>query len=451
VIAYCLSTNITPKSLGQSIQSVNNFQEGLDVASQFWLPTDSDLPPHYKQSVHHDTRQRWASQLLQRLSTIPYQRNHPSNNDDFLYDERFCRLVHAAALPHPDDDDNFQSRNNEKRDQWMLGSLLGIHALVGRTYCNEKMQQSAIVPQDTIDGIQIIIEYCCTNHMHYSLERACEIYWAVKGLEARIPALEKLNKMAENDQHNGGPSLAGRISNLPFDIVPLGIDWSDFAENKDQDTIWQDLRTSIPFKKDTIVTRHGKSIIERRGTAWLAAPLIGALAYSGKLMEPQPIPPIVEDVMRSVEKRLDLSTPFFDCALCNHYATMESACKYHTDPEHGTVWHTTTVVVAAGSDRKFSFKPINAEWKNWDVLKVPSPATAATITLFAGDLVVMRDTCNDDFYHAVHAGLTDDERISLVLKRAISRNGQKGHGIEGQGRRNRKNKSKGQNNKSYTR
>ena len=57
VVTYCLSTNTTParKSLGQSIQSVNTFQEGLDVAGQFWLPTDADLPPHYKQPVHHDT------------------------------------------------------------------------------------------------------------------------------------------------------------------------------------------------------------------------------------------------------------------------------------------------------------------------------------------------------------------------------------------------------------
>jgi hypothetical protein len=37
---------------------------------------------------------------------------------------------------------------------------------------------------------------------------------------------------------------------------------------------------------------------------------------------------------------------FFDCALCNLYPTGESACKFHTDPEHGTYWDRLTCVVS---------------------------------------------------------------------------------------------------------
>ena len=58
----------------------------------------------------------------------------------------------------------------------------------------------------------------------------------------------------------------------------------------------------------------------------------------------------------------------------------------------------------------------------------------------------MRDNCNDDFYHAVHAREADSndttaggERISLVLKRALDRGGGKrGHGLAGEGRRARR-------------
>ena len=161
-----------------------------------------------------------------------------------------------------------------------------------------------------------------------------------------------------------------------------------------------------------------------------------------------PLPPIVKVVMSSVEERLwgsggendNRSDFFFDCALCNHYADADAACKYHTDPEHGTFWHRTTVVVAAGSDRRFSFKPIHSLWEEWDTLSIRAPMASATIPLFSGDIVVMKDTCNDDFYHAVHAGSCKEDRVSLVLKRALDRNGRKGHGIPGSGRRNRTNR-----------
>ena len=160
-------------------------------------------------------------------------------------------------------------------------------------------------------------------------------------------------------------------------------------------------------------------------------------------MNPKPVPPIVSEAMRLVEDRLSLGDNFFDCALCNHYADASAACKFHTDPEHGSFWHRTTVVVAAGSDRKFAFKPIDTTWVDWDPLKVDNgqqqqSTTAVAIHLFSGDLVVMKDTCNDDFYHAVHSGDSNDDRVSLVLKRALDRNGKKGHGEQGQGRRSRK-------------
>lgn len=102
------------------------------------------------------------------------------------------------------------------------------------------------------------------------------------------------------------------------------------------------------------------------------------------------------------------------------------------------MWDRTTVVVAAGSDRTFAFKPIDTQWDVWDTVQgveASKTSAAATTHLFAGDLVIMRDNCNDDFFHAVHAGESNDPRVSLVFKRGI---GQRGHGLAGQGRRSKR-------------
>ena len=135
-------------------------------------------------------------------------------------------------------------------------------------------------------------------------------------------------------------------------------------QHEQQDLVVPALRNAIPFQKDVIVTRTGSSVMERRGTAWVADTGIGALAYLGKLMTPKPIPDLVGQVMRRAEQTLGLlmsdtdSTSFFDCALCNHYPDGGAACKFHTDLEHGAHWDRLTVIVAAGDDRKFAFKPI---------------------------------------------------------------------------------------------
>ena len=62
-------------------------------------------------------------------------------------------------------------------------------------------------------------------------------------------------------------------------------------------------------------------------------------------------------------------------------------------------------------------------------------------SLFSGDVMTMRDDCNDTWEHSVLPGQGADNngaRVSLVFKRAlISRDGRRGHTLEGQGRRAR--------------
>ena len=141
---------------------------------------------------------------------------------------------------------------------------------------------------------------------------------------------------------------------------------------------------------------------------------VGALAYSGKLMIPSPLPPTVHSVMREVEISLahfDKVRPYvvvdgegvvggggggggggedkegggggyFDCALCNHYPNSRFACRFHSDPDHGRVWERLTCVVSEGDcdHRQFSFCPVlishssssslmsssSSGWEEWD-------------------------------------------------------------------------------------
>ena len=147
---------------------------------------------------------------------------------------------------------------------------------------------------------------------------------------------------------------------------------------------------------------------------------------------------------------------FFDYALCNHYPDGESACKFHTDPEHGSHWHRVTAVVSCGQSRKFAFRPIPEKsiWNEWasdasnnsKQQKDDTSCAPAALSLFPGDVVLMTRDCNDLFHHAVYSSpgalnnqQIDSSRVSLVFKRALDRNGKKGHGLKGEGRRARRN------------
>lgn len=406
-------------------------EELLDVASRLWLPTDTDLAPHLKtQQVHHERRQRWSSQLLLKLASA-------SLTNFSWEDDRLARAVLAAALP-------FDSKDRPDREgRYLKQALQGLHALSGKTTTT-----TTSVHPDTCMALRIIMERVEGMAQVVPLSDAVEMRWAGRGLLARMGPGRILDAEDGPDLQLSLikvlPNLELRVSALPFDIVPLGVKWESLEL---QDAAFT-LRNAIPFSLDEIVTRSGTAVTERRGTAWVAEEGIGSLAYSGKLMPPRPIPTIVRETMRLVERNVldndDDPRPFFDCALCNHYPDGEAACKFHTDPEHGTLWERLTCVVAAGDERRFAFRPIpgTCTWSNWDTFKGKNAdeTLPAVIHLFAGDVVKMWGSCNDDFHHAVYTAEGDNagDRVSLVFKRAINRGGKRGHGLQGEGRRSRR-------------
>jgi len=74
--------------------------------------------------------------------------------------------------------------------------------------------------------------------------------------------------------------------------------------------------------------------------------------------DPQPDPkpkPSPDQVREALEAD---TAERFDCVLCNLYPSGgEAACKWHSDPEHGSRWALPTSVVTVGEPRRPSFRP----------------------------------------------------------------------------------------------
>jgi alkylated DNA repair dioxygenase AlkB len=428
------------------------------------LPTDENLAPHLKaQKIHNDKRRRWASQLLEKIGSVA---DSYHEIEDPWSSPNLGRAVLATAIPFhllPSKNNNMDRNEKDDMIEWrlILAALCGLHALVG------KIPPLTMIHPDVLQGVSSLIHQAGDMVFRMPLCESVELRWAVRGLIARLEIVEeeaKLNDLVAT----AVDALDKRVGNhLPFDILPLGVDWRN-----EGDAVVDILQKEIPFSFDTIVTRTGTAVKERRGTAWVTEPDIGALAYSGKLMAPtSPLPPTVSQTMRLVERALMDSASssmipqtilpdhnsFFDCSLCNYYPDGDAACKFHTDPEHGPMWERLTCVISAGESRRFAFRPIpemGKSWMDWDGgssknmnASKDSDHVPAVAHLFPGDVVVMWGSCNDDFHHAVYVAESNTEtpnvgttgRISLVFKRAIDRGGGKrGHGLMGQGRKARR-------------
>ena len=224
-----------------------------------------------------------------------------------------------------------------------------------------------------------------------------------------------------------GGSTSGTMSILPS--------MADLLRDLDVEAL-----RAAPFEQAALLTADGRTVRERRHTAWLAEEGIGALAYSGKLMNPSPLDAC--EAVRSLRDGLHKDCgERFDCALANLYVEGgQAACAWHRDPEHGdeidlrAKWARPTYVVSAGETRRFAFRPY----------RQPGEPPAAederhAIALFSGDVIAMGGDCNDLYEHCVLPGQGDKNegaRVSLVFKRAlVGRDGKRGHTLEGQGRR----------------
>jgi hypothetical protein len=323
------TTATTTTTIGEAIQQSTTVEQLLQAASQLWLPTDDDLPSHLQQQqIHHEKRLRWSSQLLYKLGDTVLLYHPETANVSLLWnDPRLERALWAAAIPFQD---NLATDRVEKEGRYLKDALCGMHCIVVGVVVGSMIQSSSscTIIETTTTSIPNLLPaleqlFWRAEHMATSvpLPSAVEMRWACGGIRHRLERLSGISLPLL-------PTLDQRVENLPFDILPGCIDWQQLLPNTNP---VQKLIQEIPFQFDTIVTRNGASVRERRGTAWIAEPDIGALAYSGKLMSPKPISPLVRQVMTQVETCVlandTISGPFFDCALCNHYPDGDSASR----------------------------------------------------------------------------------------------------------------------------
>ena len=515
-------------SLGEAIQRATTIPQFMSIIDNFvWLPTDEDLPSHLRtQAVHHEKRRRWGGQLLEGIGNAVLEMWETDPKEIMLQvspggalryfwtDRRLLRAILSVSSEFSQD--SVQRPNKE--GVWISSALKGLHVLsccISPTPpahdCSDEFEAWINIHKE----ISKLIQYADSllSDERTTMKDTVEVRWAIRGLVARLQIANNRWNTADSHEIKSKehlpfitPHINARASKLPFDILPHCLPWQMKTPSElgytgyPGETLVQNMLESIPFNFDILTTRTGNSVVERRGTAWLAEEGIGALAYSGKLMKPQHVPDNVKDAMRDIEhwcfergvdsrstasQIIALSNgnaveilwndktsnnlpfqqlgnfietcsdeKFFDCALCNHYPDGDSACKFHTDPEHGSHWHRTTAVVSLGTSRKFAFRPIPdiSTWNEWDHIdselteqtRDDTSCAPAAVHLFPGDVVLMSGSCNDAFHHAVYASPFDgsdrtSSRVSLVLKKALDRGGgKKGHSLAGEGRRKRK-------------
>jgi alkylated DNA repair dioxygenase AlkB len=177
------------------------------------------------------------------------------------------------------------------------------------------------------------------------------------------------------------------------------------------------LRREVAFRREKLTTRDGRQVDERRETCWMGEDGVGSYAYSGKVMQPTPMPPCVVALRDALEEK---TGERFDCALVNLYPNETAACAYHTDPGMGVGFATDSIIVSIGETRRFSFRPLGS-----------TDAESHWVRVHDGDAISMFANCNDDFEHCVMKAESDENdgpRASIVFKRCLAKRRTSGGG-----------------------
>ena len=382
------------RDVGRLVNEATTIEEALATAQL--LPLAGEETQHWEtQDVHIARRRKTLTALLRRVTRWTVGGAAAEARRGVLANDDFRRCVNLLAEPGP-----AEAYAAERRDGLRLIAALA-----------QAPDALAPVAQDVDAAFRVALD-----ELDGAPGATTGLNWAAKRCAAAGAPVATLDALG----------AAERALSLPFRVHVNAVSLPGVDE----------LAAALPLRADTIATKSGALVLERRRTAWLAEPGIGALAYSGKLMAPEPFD-AVRRVRDSVNGMLD--APKFDCALCNLYpAGEDAACKFHSDPEHGSHWHLSTAVVSCGEPRRFAFRRIGAEDDERD---------RHSFHLFDGDVVEMFDDCQDVYQHAVlapeDATTNQGARVSLVFKNALLLpSGKKGHGLPGSGTRSDRKKAK---------
>jgi alkylated DNA repair dioxygenase AlkB len=281
------------------------------------------------------------------IGTSNYQKQQQllMNNDD-----RYYRIVKAATTltnNNNNNNDNNNNNNNKIKDiNDFCTSCDVIKEIVSITdFSNINGTNRERILNDLSEFIDKLLNFVSIRIKDINPIYIDRLDWALTRLynytnESRIKDyLEKINSKRQSFK-------------LPFSVL------QNIVSNS---TTFEKLLNEVPFQAEKLFTRDGKSVQERRETCWMAEKGIDGLAYSGKIMIPVPFCESVKSVRDAVEQK---TGHFFDCCLINYYPDGDSACKFHSDPDMGTLWAKETVVVSFGETRRFHFRSIGDKTEN---------------------------------------------------------------------------------------
>lgn len=426
-------------TVGALIERARSADELLAAAARIPAPGPPFAMPFLADDVHQMKRQRLACNALQRLAASLVGSGHAAERQAVLLDERFGHLASCAAAPSSCRADGADQQLDAASARHIVGSLAALSAL-----CAEDAAER--VRSGTSGAPALARLRAAALELGGRAEALCGLFALHEAASARLSIRRLLGSELPTAR------LERAVGALPFDFLfpapalPAAGAAGGAANGGSAASAGSALHrmllagelsvggllAHIPFAQAELLTADGRTVAERRRTAWLAERGIGALAYSGKLMQPQPMP---QPVLAIRDALAADGGELFDCVLCNLYAEGgEAACKWHCDPEHGSRWALPTSVLAIGETRRFGFRPLR------DSARSGEASWQLVLPLFCGDVVLMSGECNRQFEHAVfpaEGAANRGARISLVFKRALLCNGRKGHGLAGEGRRAR--------------
>ena len=312
-------------SFGARVSEAETASEVLDAVQYLAVP--SELARSSEKGQRKAFRN--ACGALAKLSSLLIGSGMACAREDIVRDERglFARLCSASASASRWDATVSDELVVEEVDA--RAALAALKALAMLVPLREDAQSSAA-------QIAAILAPFVSAWPPHIISSA---HWAATRLQLDL-STPKLRPFVEA---YSGISLPFSVSHGICSNVPVAR--SEQGEEDGTPITLEDLRREIPFAREQIVTRQGVKVEERRETCWMAEPGVGGLAYSGKIMTPVPFSRNVE---RLRDHLFETTNMRYDCCLINLYPDGDCACKWHSDPDHGTKWSLEECVVSFG-------------------------------------------------------------------------------------------------------
>lgn len=188
------------------------------------------------------------------------------------------------------------------------------------------------------------------------------------------------------------------MNTTKFNVYPFQY----FPKYYSKKNFLQEIKNHCEFSQDNVLVGKDKvERLEKRKTCWLSNNDDLTFEYSSKVMKPNKIPAIFNELITNIYNNFGIK---FDGILVNYYENGQVGMGYHSDPTDNK-WDDNFIIYSLGENRKFIFRE-----KENIVNKIE-------YNFNDGDLIYMYDDCQEKYEHSVRKNRDTGERISLVFKK----------------------------------